>query len=108
MKIKKKARKKLRKEAIKTITSHSFIIDKFRAIFEMYDSSDKKVAKEIKRMIANHLENGVDDRDDMEKFMDDMDDYRGNGGESNASKKFKRKSKGSDDDSGDDLLDFNN
>ena len=101
MKIKKKERKKLRKEAIKTIINHSFIIDKFRMIFEMYDASDKKVSKEIKRMILNHLENGIDERDSMEKFMDDVDNYRGNSENSNKDKKKKKQEELSDD-----ILDF--
>lgn len=105
MKIKKKAKAKLRKEAIKDITQHSYIISKFREIFGMFDDSDKKVAKEIKRMIKSYLEDGLDERDDMEKFMDDVDDIR-NGEEPRKGKKKKDKHEESEKEDDDDILDF--
>ena len=104
MKIKKKAKAKLRKEAIKAITQHSYIVSKFREIFGMFDDSDKKVIKEIKRMIKSYLEDGLDERDEMEKFMDDVDDIR-NGEAPKKGKKKKEKNE-PDEDADDDLLDF--
>lgn len=73
-KLKEKAKKKLRKEALKTILTNGFILSRFREVFEMYDHSNKQVRKEIKRMIKNHLAGGIDERDEIERFMDDVDD----------------------------------
>ena len=106
MKIKKKAKAKLRKEAIKSLTEHSYIISRFREIFGMFDESDKKVIKEIKKMIHSYLEDGLDERDDMEKFMDDVDDIRNNGTIKKKEKKNKFKENIEIDEDDDDILDF--
>lgn len=110
MKIKKKEKKKLRKKAIESLVQYSFVISRFREIFGMYDESDKKVVREIKKMIKNYLNNGLDERDDMEKFMDDVDDLRGNDESNSGSDKKKKEKKQNDenDNSEGDILDFDN
>lgn len=53
----KEKKKKKAKEAIKILTSNSFVLSKLRDIFDMQDYSDKEVKKVFKASIKTFLNN---------------------------------------------------
>ena len=53
----KEKKKKKAKEAIKLLTSNSFVMSKLRDIFDMQDYDEKEVKKVFKKCIKSFLEN---------------------------------------------------
>lgn len=74
LKMDQKKQKKAQKKALKELCKNRAILNKFRKIFMMYDCSDKKVGKVVKKCIKAFLKNMVtEEEDDMYAFMHEQD-----------------------------------